>query len=148
MTNGWGGGSAGATVRPAGSAERDHARAAERERRAQERIAAATERSAQRQADRNDRSRSREEERERRTAEEKERLATRVVAREEQPRRRSSGALARTGEKTAERDTRHYATAIDLDRIRELSRRGATIDGLAKAFGITVDAVEDALADA
>ncbi len=145
MTNGWGGGSTGATPR---SAERDRTRAVDRERRAQERIAAAIARSEQRQADRDGRSRLREEERERRTAGEKERLATRIVAREERPKRRTSGALARTGEKTVERDTRHYATAIDLDRIRELSRRGATVDGLAKAFGITVDAVEEALADA
>ncbi|GGB40532.1 hypothetical protein GCM10011380_32510 [Sphingomonas metalli] len=45
-----------------------------------------------------------------------------------------------------QRDTRHYATTVDHDRIRILARRGASHTGLAAAFGITVEAVEAVLA--
>lgn len=63
------------------------------------------------------------------------------------PKRRASGAIRRTGEARIERDTRHYATRVDIRRIRELSRRGASVSGLATVFGITAEEVEAALAD-
>ncbi|RYY08836.1 MAG: hypothetical protein EON55_19600 [Alphaproteobacteria bacterium] len=47
-----------------------------------------------------------------------------------------------------QRDTRSYATVVDIGRMRELARRGASIAGLAGAFGISEAEVEGALADA
>lgn len=44
-----------------------------------------------------------------------------------------------------QRDTRSYATLVDAGRIRELARRGASITGLAGAFGITPDEVRSVL---
>jgi len=41
-----------------------------------------------------------------------------------------------------QRDTRSYATLVDADRIGELARRGASLTGLAGAFGITPDEVQ------
>lgn len=46
-----------------------------------------------------------------------------------------------------QRDTRSYKTLVDADRIRELARRGASLTGLAGAFGLTaadVQAILDA----
>ncbi|WP_454279322.1 hypothetical protein [Sphingomonas sp. Marseille-Q8236] len=45
-----------------------------------------------------------------------------------------------------QRDTRGYATVVDEGRIRELAKRGASLSGLAGAFGITEDAIQDILA--
>jgi len=60
--------------------------------------------------------------------------------------RRRSGALARSGEETKkERDTRNYTTIVDPKRIRTLADRGASVAGLAGAFGITIEEVEAAL---
>jgi len=41
-----------------------------------------------------------------------------------------------------QRDTRSYATIVDADRMCELARRGASVTGLAGAFGITPDEVQ------
>ncbi len=46
-----------------------------------------------------------------------------------------------------QRDTRSYTTLVDAERIRELARRGASLTGLAGAFGLTaadVQAILDA----
>ncbi len=45
-----------------------------------------------------------------------------------------------------QRDTRSYTTVVDVARMRELAKRGASVSGLASAFGITTDEVEAALA--
>ncbi|WP_322964350.1 hypothetical protein [Sphingomonas fuzhouensis] len=45
-----------------------------------------------------------------------------------------------------QRDTRGYTTLVDEGRIRELSKRGASLSGLAAAFGIPADEVERILA--
>jgi hypothetical protein len=44
-----------------------------------------------------------------------------------------------------ERDTRSYKTVVDERRIRELAHRGASVSGLAAAFGISTDEVERVL---
>jgi hypothetical protein len=58
-------------------------------------------------------------------------------------RHRSSG---RNDVVREQRDTRSYATVVNIGRIRELARRGATVAGLAGAFGISEQEVEDAIA--
>ena len=58
-------------------------------------------------------------------------------------RHRSSG---RNDVVREQRDTRSYATVVDIGRIRELARRGASVAGLAGAFGISELEVEDAIA--
>ena len=58
-------------------------------------------------------------------------------------RHRSSG---RNDVVREQRDTRSYATVVDIGRIRELARRGASVTGLAGAFGISEQEVEDAIA--
>jgi hypothetical protein len=81
------------------------------------------------------------------------------IARREQEQQRASGdphadAARRhrsSGRKDIvreQRDTRGYTTVVDAGRIRELARRGASITGLAGAFGISEAEVERALADA
>ncbi len=45
-----------------------------------------------------------------------------------------------------QRDTRGYATVVDVERLRALADRGTSIAGLAGAFGITEAEVEAALA--
>jgi len=47
-----------------------------------------------------------------------------------------------------QRDTRAYTTLVDAGRIRTLAGRGASLAGLAGAFGITVEAVAAILAAA
>jgi hypothetical protein len=47
-----------------------------------------------------------------------------------------------------QRDTRGYTTIVDVHRMCELARRGASLSGLAGAFGITEAEVAAALADA
>jgi hypothetical protein len=44
-------------------------------------------------------------------------------------------------------DTSGYQTVKDAERIRELAKRGASIAGLAQAFGMAVEEVVAALAD-
>jgi hypothetical protein len=44
-----------------------------------------------------------------------------------------------------QRDTRSYTTVVDASRIRELAKRGASISGLAGAFGISHEEVEEVL---
>lgn len=46
-----------------------------------------------------------------------------------------------------QRDTRGYATVVDVERMRALAARGASIGGLAGAFGISEAEVEAALSD-
>jgi hypothetical protein len=54
--------------------------------------------------------------------------------------------LARSGaESKTDRDTRSYKTIVDTARIRTLADRGASVAGLAGAFGITIEEVEAAL---
>ena len=59
-------------------------------------------------------------------------------------RRRGSG---RKDVVREQRDTRGYTTVVDIGRMRELAKRGASIAGLAGAFGITEADVEAALAE-
>ena len=127
--------------------ERAARRAEDRERRAQERVAATLARTEQRAAEREAGMQRREEARAARRAGEEQRRATLADERDARPRRRqSTGALARTGEKPVERDTRHYATDIDPARIRTLAARGAKPDALAAVFGISVADIEALLA--
>jgi len=126
--------------------EREQQRAEARERRAAERIAAAEARTAARATTRDTQSQVREHLREQRRTEEQQRRAAAADARDARPKRRSTGSLARTGHATEERDTRHYATALDLDRLRLLARRGATPAALAHAFKISEAEVAAALA--
>lgn len=134
--------------------DREAARAADRERRAQERAASAEARIEARVAARDAASQAREAARTARREEEEARLATRrtamaTIAAEEPAsprRRRSTGAIARTGMPTEERDTRGYRTVIDADRIRALAKRGASIAGIAGAFGLSTEEIEAVLA--
>jgi len=134
--------------------DREAARAADRERRAQERAASADARIEARAAARDAASQAREAARTARRVEEEARAAVRreaaaTVAAEEPAaprRRRSTGAIARTGMPTEERDTRGYRTVVDEDRIRTLAKRGASVAGLAGAFGLSVAEVEAVLA--
>ncbi|WP_019517399.1 hypothetical protein [Sphingomonas sp. Mn802worker] len=128
--------------------EREEQRAEARTRRAAERIAAAEARTEARISARDAQSSMREQQREQRRVEEEQRRAAAADARDARPKRRSStGSLARTGHATEERDTRHYATELDLDRLRLLARRGASVAALAHAFKISEEAVAEALAD-
>lgn len=47
-----------------------------------------------------------------------------------------------------QRDTRGYATVVDEGRIRELAKRGASLSGLASAFGVSQDEIAAILAQA
>lgn len=122
-------------------------RAEDRERRAQERVAAAVARTEHRAVERDAAGRRREEAREARRHEEEQRRTALATERDARPRRRAStGALSRTGEKPVERDTRNYATDKDPARIRTLAARGAKPAALAAVFGISVAEVEAVLA--
>ncbi len=44
-----------------------------------------------------------------------------------------------------QRDTRGYATVVDETRIRELAKRGASLSGLAGAFGIDEERIREIL---
>ena len=127
--------------------DRARQRAEDRERRARERVAAAVARTEQRAAQREVATHEREAARLLRRQEDEQRRAALAAERVERPRRRSSGALARTGEKPIERDTRHYTPSVDPVRLRTLAARGANPDALAAVFGITVAQVEAILAD-
>lgn len=125
--------------------EREQQRAEARTRRAAERVAAAEARTEARATARDAQSQERERLREQRRAEEEQRRASAADARDARPKRRSTGSLARTGHATEERDTRHYATELDLDRLRLLARRGASPAALAHAFKISEEEVAAAL---
>lgn len=134
--------------------DRERQRAEAREARAQERSAMAQARVDRRAAERDQASQARQQAREARQREMDERMAALRPdpagtgdGTEPAPKRRASGAIRRTGDVRIERDTRHYATRVDIRRIRELSRRGANVSGLAAVFGITIEEVEAALAD-
>jgi len=58
------------------------------------------------------------------------------------PRRRRSG---RTDVVRVQRDTSGFQTVKDVERIRELAKRGASIAGLADAFGMSVGEIEAVL---
>ena len=127
--------------------EREQQRTEARNRRAAERIAAAEARTEARAAARDTQSQAREQTRDQRRTEEEQRRAAAADARDARPKRRSStGSLARTGHATKERDTRHYATEVDLERLRLLHRRGASPAALAHAFKISEEEVTAALA--
>lgn len=129
---------------PAGH-DRARDREGERARRATERVEAAQARSDRRAAEREDAARLREQAREARRVEDEQRRAALADAREDRPKRRASGSLARTGEERVVRDTRHYRTNVDISRMRQLAMRGATVEGLAKVFGVSIEMVEEAV---
>jgi hypothetical protein len=122
-----------------------HSREKERDRRAAERAEAAQARSERRAADRDEATRQREQAREARRVEDEARRAALAAEREERPKRRASGSLARTGEQKVVRDVRHYRTNVDIGRMRELAKRGATVEGLSKVFGVSIETVKEAL---
>lgn len=124
-----------------GPADRAAERARAREIRARERADAMALRLAARAAGRDTDLAAREEERIARR--EQERLAaTGDPHAAAAARRRSSG---RKDVVREHRDTRAYATVVDEDRIRALAGRGASITGLAAAFGIGEDEVRRVL---
>lgn len=132
--------------------ERTRQRAQERERRAQERLAATHMRAERRIAEREQASLARQEAREARRLENASRRQPSPAAPIDNtdidiaPKRRRSGAAARNGEPRIERDTSNYRTVVDTSRIRALFERGIPVASLAQVFGITVDDVEAALA--
>ena len=122
--------------------DRAEERAKARALRAEDRAATAVTRSEARASDRAALAKEREQAREeRRIAEEK--LAVGDPHAAAASRRRGSG---RKDVVREQRDTRAYATVVDAGRMRELARRGASLTGLAGAFGITVAEVEAVLA--
>lgn len=125
--------------------ERARQREEERNRRAAERAEAAQARLDRRAADREEAARLREQAREARSAEDEQRRSALAEAREDRPKRRASGSLSRTGEKPVVRDTRNYRTNVDISRMRQLALKGATVEGLAKVFGVSIETVEEAL---
>ncbi len=153
MSDGWPSGGRGTGPLMPGTADRAAKRAEERangrEQRAKERLAASEQRSESRAAQRDLQSQERERARESRRIEEDQRLdapPTNDVEALKISKRRRSGALARSGEESkTDRDTRSYKTIVDTARIRTLADRGASLSGLAGAFGITIEEVEAAL---
>lgn len=123
--------------------DRAAARAAAREARAGDRDAAMAARQEERAA--------------RRTADTTAREAAREQRRTEEERHAAAdphGAAARrhrgSGRKDVvreQRDTRGYATVVDAERIRTLAKRGASVTGLAGAFGVPVETIEAVLRD-
>jgi hypothetical protein len=93
-----------------------------------------------------------------READTRDREAARIARREEEERKSAgdphAAAASRhrgSGRKDVvreQRDTRGYTTIVDVDRMRALAQRGASISGLAGAFGISEAEVEAALATA
>lgn len=141
----WGTGSPGFRVRTNLTLdERAAERAAARAARAAERSEANATRSEQQSARRDGELRRREQERQARR-EEEERAAAIDPHAAAARRPRSSG---RKDVVRDQRDTRGYATVVDRRRIRELASRGASTGGLAAAFGISIEEVEQALAAA
>ena len=119
-------------------------RASAREMRAQERVAATAARTQARAVDREVETRAREQAREARREDEMKRADADPHAAAAR-RHRSSG---RKDVVREQRDTRGYTTVVDVTRMRALASRGATVTGLAGAFGISVEEVERALASA
>jgi hypothetical protein len=95
-------------------------------------------RAASREAAAQERERARDARREEEQAKRAEGMADRT------PRRRRSG---RTDVVRVQRDTSGYQTVKDVERMRELAKRGASVSGLAEAFGMSADEVERALID-
>ena len=119
-------------------------RAAAREARARDRAGDMEQRLKERLESREVEMRAREQAREARR-EEEQKLAEGDPHAAAAQRRRGSG---RKDVVREQRDTRGYATVVDAARMRELARRGASVTGLAGAFGIAVDEVEAILAAA
>lgn len=136
---------------PAGAGDRDKIRATQRERRVAERVQAAEQRAGAREAARGGLAQERERAREARRLEDVERRRARDAAGETAAvaRRRGPGAARTGGDEQGKvqkpRDTRSYRTVVDADRIRELAKRGASLTGLAGAFGVSVEEVQAAL---
>ncbi|MCU6454399.1 hypothetical protein LPN01_09950 [Sphingomonas sp. A2-49] len=126
----------------AGPDQRAAERAQAREARAREHAAATERRLQARTADRDADIRAREAARLARR-EDEERQAQGDPHAAAARRRRGSG---RKDVVREQRDTRGYATIVDVGRMRALAQRGASIAGLAGAFGITEAEVEAALA--
>ncbi len=141
----WGTGSTGLRIRTNDTAaERATQRAQARDARTQDRAAAITRRLEARATDRDAEAQARERAREERRAAEMPAASGDPHAAAAQ-RRRGSG---RKDVVREQRDTRGYATVVDVARMRELAKRGASTAGLAGAFGISIAEVEAALADA
>jgi hypothetical protein len=121
--------------------DRAAARAAARDARTGERDAAMAARHEERAARRDAEAKAREAERERRREEEERQAAADPHAAAAR-RPRGSG---RKDVVREQRDTRGYATVVDADRIRVLAKRGASIAGLAGAFGVPAETIEDVL---
>ena len=144
MDKSWGGSSSSLRVRSNASLEdRASERARARDERAKLRSEAMAQRSEARAATRDADMAARERARiERREAEQQASQGDPHAAAAR--RHRSSG---RKDVVREQRDTRSYATVVDIGRMRELAKRGASIAGLAGAFGISQEEVEDALRD-
>ncbi len=121
--------------------DRAAARMAAREGRAAERADLMTARQEERAARRDLEAQAREAARLQRREEEERRAAADPHA-AAADRRRGSG---RKDVVREQRDTRGYATVVDADRIRALAKRGASLTGLAGAFGVSVEVIEEAL---
>jgi hypothetical protein len=121
--------------------DRAAARAAAREARAGDRDAAMAARHEERAARRTAEATARETEREQRRIEEERRAAADPHG-AAADRHRGSG---RKDVVREQRDTRGYATIVDADRIRTLAQRGASLTGLAGAFGVPVETIEAVL---
>ena len=116
-------------------------RAAAREARARDRAGDMEQRLKERLESREVEMREREQAREARR-EEEQKLAEGDPHAAAAQRRRGSG---RKDVVREQRDTRGYTTVVDVARMRELAKRGASVSGLAGAFGISVEEVEAAL---
>ncbi|WP_235199443.1 hypothetical protein [Sphingomonas sp. RIT328] len=119
-------------------------RAAAREARAQARAGESEQRLKDRTAAREQDARAREAAREERRVAEQQ-LAEGDPHAAAAQRRRGSG---RKDVVREQRDTRGYTTVVDVARMRELAKRGASVAGLAGAFGVSEEEVRAALADA
>ncbi|MBD8546643.1 hypothetical protein IFT82_07770 [Sphingomonas sp. CFBP 8760] len=122
-------------------ADRAAARATAREARGGDRDAAMAARMEERAARREEETKAREAAREQRRLDEERQAAADphgAAAR----RHRGSG---RKDVVREQRDTRGYTTVVDADRIRALAKRGASITGLAGAFGVPVETIEAVL---
>ncbi|TZG29688.1 hypothetical protein FYJ91_05520 [Sphingomonas montanisoli] len=133
---------------PSNRDDRARAREEARERRSAERAEMAQGRADRRAAEREEASREREARRSARLDALPARRSSEASDQEPAPKRRPSGSLRRTGEIRVERDTRHFTTVVDAGRIRDLARRGATVDGLATVFKTSAAKIEAILAGA
>ena len=129
--------------------QRAERRAEERAQRAKERAEAADLRAQARATRRDDAARERESARETRSLQEP-RMPIRTrdagggdTAAPSRPRRSGRKDVVRE-----QRDTRAYRTVINVDRMRALAARGASVTGLAGAFGVSVEEIEQFLSAA